>query len=954
MVTLRGSVYSWKFTGFYGNPDYALRGASWSLLSHLSQLTPDDWLCLGDFNEISDQTERVGGRIRNEAQMRAFQATLSDCLLNDLGYRGSKFTWSNKRYSRELIKERLDRALATAGWCANVPETTVEVMAARSSDHRPLWVSFTSPPIQIPRIFRFEASWNVSEDCADVIKKAWSEVRDTGPSMQAVLQKLRQCQQDLSCWSSSKFGSFTRTLKGLTRRLRGLQDKEHPSNLEEIKLLQQEIHQLMEMEDLRWRQRVKRNWYKHGDRNTQYFHAWATQRRRMNFIHSIIDQNGLYWSTPEDIGRAFNQHFQSLFTTANPNDIEEVLSGVQSLVTSEMNVGLTRCFTSKEINDALAQMHPLKAPGPDGFGVCFYQQHWDIVGEEVRKAALEFLNKGTFDPSFNSTFIVLIPKVQDFVSVGDFRPISLCNVIYKLVAKVLANCLKKVLPIIISPNQSAFVPGKLITDNIIVAYEALHIMNTRMRGKKGYMAVKLDTSKAYNRVEWAFLEKMMRKMGFAEQWIKMIMNCVSTVSYSVLINGQPMGQFFPTRGLRQGDPLSPYLFLLCVEGLSALMQTAEREGRISGVPIAVGGTRLSHLFFADDSPLFCRANPMEWSTIPDLLNLYERASGQQLNAAKTSVFFSRNTRNDFRDWVSSTAGLSTVQGFEKYLGLPAMVGRSKPKTFASLVGRVRKKLEGWKEKFLSQAGKEVLLNAVVQAIPTYAMSVFKLPKTLCKQLNSLMCKFWWNHNRESKGVNWISWKRLGVAKQQGGMGFRDIEAFNLALLAKQGWRILQYPDSLVATILREKYFASDSFCTASVGNRPPYVWRSFCFARENLEGGLWWRVGNGESIKVWKDKWLPCSSTSQILSPVNGLDEEARVSSLIDPRSGGWNMPLLRAIFSPWEVELIGSIPLSPLCKPDKLIWQATSHGCFSVKSAYHAEILRRTASDGESSRRAT
>jgi len=371
-----------------------------------------------------------------------------------------------------------------------------------------------------------------------------------------------------------------------------------------------------------------------------------------------------------------------------------------------------------------------------------------------------------------------------------------------------------------------------------VAYEALHTMNTRMRGKKGYMAVKLDMSKAYDRLEWVFLEKMMRKMGFTEQWIQLIMNCVSIVSYSVLINGQHMEQFSPSRGLQQGDPLSPYLFLLCAEGLSALIRTAEREGRISGVPIAVGGTRLSHLFFADDSLLFCRANSMEWSTIMEILNVYERASGQQLNAAKTSVFFSRNTGNDFREWVRSTAGLSVVQGFEKYLGLPTMVGRSKTRTFASLVSKVRKKLEGWKERFLSQAGREILLKAVVQAIPTYAMSVFQLPKTLCKQLNSLMSNFWWNHNRESKGVKWMSWKRMGVAKQQGGMGFRDIEAFNLSLLSKQGWRIIQYPDSLVATILREKYFPSDSFCNARVGSRPSYIWRSFCSARENLEGGL--------------------------------------------------------------------------------------------------------------------
>jgi len=217
----------------------------------------------------------------------------------------------------------------------------------------------------------------------------------------------------------------------------------------------------------------------------QTFHAWATQRRRANFIDSVKDQNGVEWKDPADIGRAFTQHFQNLFTTANPVGIEEVISGVQNLVTPEMNAGLSRVFTEEEIDIALSQMHPLKAPGPDGFGVCFYQQHWDTVGDRVRRVALEFLNKGTIDLAFNSTFIVLIPKLQAAISVDEYRPISLCNVLYKIVAKVLANRLKQVLPTVISPNQSVFVLGHLIIDNILVAYEALHTMNTRMRGKRG-------------------------------------------------------------------------------------------------------------------------------------------------------------------------------------------------------------------------------------------------------------------------------------------------------------------------------------------------------------------------------------------------------------------------------------------------------------------------------------
>jgi uncharacterized Zn-binding protein involved in type VI secretion len=164
-------------------------------------------------------------------------------------------------------------------------------------------------------------------------------------------------------------------------------------------------------------------------------------------------------------------------------------------------------------------------------------------------------------------------------------------------------------------------------------------MATRMKGRKGYMAIKVDMSKAYDRVKWSFLEGIMRRLGFAEQWIKLVMQCVTTVTYSILVNGIPTETITPSRGIRQGDPLSPYLFLLCAECLSSLIANAETDGRISGVPVAVNGFRLSHLFFADDSLLFCRANFPEWTTMLSLIQRYELASGQKLNHAKTSIFF---------------------------------------------------------------------------------------------------------------------------------------------------------------------------------------------------------------------------------------------------------------------------------------------------------------------------
>jgi hypothetical protein len=420
-----------------------------------------------------------------------------------------------------------------------------------------------------------------------------------------------------------------------------------------------------------------------------------------------------------------------------------------SRVTAGMNENLLKVFTRDEVSCALNQMAPLKAPGPDGFSADFFQEHWAIIGDEVCAAVLGFLNNGYMDADINSTFIALIPKKKQPTSVTEFRPISLCNVIYKIISKILANRLKGILSQIISSNQSAFIPGRLISDNVLAAYETLHSMHTRLWGKVGFMALKLDMSKAYDRVEWNFLEAVMHKMGFASKWIEIIMTCIRTVTYSVLVNGQPVGRITPTRGIRQGDPLSPYLFILCAEALSALLHHAERSGYLSGVPTSKHGPRLNHLFFADDSLLFCKATSTDWHRLSLILDRYEKASGQKLNKDKTAIFFSRNTGQEARDIILQLSGIPATQRFDTYLGLPALVGKSRSREFQYIKDRVWKRLNDWKTKFLSQAGKEVLIKAVVQAIPTYSMSIFSLPKELCQDLNSMMQKFWWGHKENS-------------------------------------------------------------------------------------------------------------------------------------------------------------------------------------------------------------
>ena len=298
----------------------------------------------------------------------------------------------------------------------------------------------------------------------------------------------------------------------------------------------------------------------------------------------------------------------------------------------------------------------------------------------------------------------------------------------------------------------------------------------------------------------------MKKIGFHEKWIELIMHCITSVSYSVLVNGAFYGSIIPTRGLRQGDPISPYIFLLCADGFSSLINEAARNHKLSGVSICRGCPKITHLFFADDSLLFCKASSQECQNLMDILQLYEVASGQKINADKFSIFFSNNTSDDRRCEVLNILGPMQDTRYKKYLSLPSIIGKSKVEIFNEIKEKVERKLLGWKEKLLSVGGREILIKAIAQAIPTYTMSYFQIPKSLCDEIEAMMRKFWWGQRDQESKIAWISWKKLCKSKFNRGMGFRNLQAFNLAMLAKQGWRLISNPNSLVAQICRARYY----------------------------------------------------------------------------------------------------------------------------------------------------
>ncbi|XP_048598085.1 uncharacterized protein LOC125578967 [Brassica napus] len=463
----------------------------------------------------------------------------------------------------------------------------------------------------------------------------------------------------------------------------------------------------------------------------------------------------------------------------------------------------------------------------------------------------------------------------------------------------------------------------------------VHGLRTNEKIAAECMAIKTDMSKAYDRVEWNFLEVLMEKMGFDHIWIKWIMACVSSVTFSVLLNGNSHGFIRPERGIRQGDPLSPFLFILCAEALVSRLNTSESSGLLHGIKLTESCPSIHHLLFADDSLLLCKSSTAEAEEVMRCIKVYGEASGQMVNFQKSSIIFGSKVPENIKTSIQNITGIDTIGGEGNYLGLPECFSGSKRKLLSFIREKLQGRLNGWFSKALSQGGKEILIKSIGLALPIFAMSCFKLPKEVCAKLTSAMIEFWWSSGNNRRKISWVAWQKLCRDKEVGCLGFKEVEKFNQALLAKQAWRIWNNPSSLVARILKARYFKRSNFLASGIGSRPSYAWRSILHGKELLEQGLTKVVGNGKGTKVWLDRWImgPVPRAPLYRQDAD-VDLTLRVSDLMVLNSSVWDTRKLQELFVDEDIPLILQVNIHR-DKNDDLWWGLSRNGVYDTKSGY-------------------
>ena len=584
-------------------------------------------------------------------------------------------------------------------------------------------------------------------------------------------------------------------------------------------------------------------------------------------------------------------------------------------LSDESKLFLQKEVTEAEIKATMFSLGNEKAPGPDGFTAYFFKKSWSIIGRDVCHAVKSFFQSGSLLKEVNSTIITLVPKVQNPSKVAEFKPIT----------KILANRFRSCLNDLVSPNQTAFIKGRSISENILLAQEL--VKGYHKDKGKARCAIKVDLKKAYDFVEWSFTLMCLLAVGYPPQYIHWVSECITNLRFSIALNGSLVGNFKGGKGLRQGDLLSPYLFVLAMEVFSKLLSAKVRESQQFKFHPKCEGQQITHLSFADDLLILVAADIQSITLIRDALDEFKELSGLFINQSKSEVFCAV-VSSSLKSQILSILNFKARSLPVRYIAMPLIIGKLFYQDCDPLIDKITTRIRSWTAKHLTFSGRLQLIESVLNSIQMYLSSIFILPKKVVKAIKQKFSRFLWKGQDEGRGGIKVSWEQVCLPKKEGGLGLKRVEDWNKAAMMKHIWNLFTQAGSLWVAWVYGELLKGKSLWTVKIPQECSWGWRKLLKSRIEARKLISYEVGDGNNIFLWHNKWHPNGVLLEEYGHRIIYDRStfnAKVSSVLRNKEWVW-----RPARSENLMEIQSKLIQIQIMDYDRPIWSTSASGNFS------------------------